>query len=466
MSTIDIEVHCPVFDSFHVQQVGGMFDVPLSERASQQFRVDVPDWLREEGSGPSGEARNPEIPKSPNPEIPAPSLWQIGLIVGPSGSGKSTIARAMFGQNIYRPEQWPTDQAVVDGLGERPIKEITRLFTAVGFSSPPSWIKPYSVLSNGEQFRCDLARALARGGNGGRLVVFDEFTSVVDRNVARVVSAAIAKGIRDGRIGCRFVAVTCHYDVTEWLAPDWVIDMATASFARRRLRRPAIELEIFRCRRSVWRLFAPSLSERGAAASAPLLPGFVGRRAGCVLRQRVADRMEESLAHQPHRHLARLPGPRRRYGGGRGGGRTACRPGASRQCDRQPSGAHRALPPLVAVENGGRKEDRLPRRTTVSQLPRLGRPGRRVVRVPRESRGSGGKELISRRTFVGKTGRPPVLNEEKRRRSWPSSVSDAARARPPTTSVAPPRPSNARPIAIPSSPRPCGRPSAMPRSAS
>jgi GNAT superfamily N-acetyltransferase len=256
MSTIDIEVHCPVFDSFHVQQVGGMFDVPLSERASQQFRVDVPDWLREEGSGPSGEAPNPEIPQSPNPEIPAPSLWQIGLIVGPSGSGKSTIARAMFGQNIYRPEQWPTDQAVVDGLGERPIKEITRLFTAVGFSSPPSWIKPYSVLSNGEQFRCDLARALARGGNGGRLVVFDEFTSVVDRNVARVVSAAIAKGIRDGRIGCRFVAVTCHYDVTEWLAPDWVIDMATASFARRRLRRPAIELEIFRCRRSVWRLFA------------------------------------------------------------------------------------------------------------------------------------------------------------------------------------------------------------------
>ena len=53
------------------------------------------------------------------------------------------------------------DRAVVDGLGERPIKEITRLFTAVGFSSPPSWIKPYHVLSNGEQFRCDLARALA-----------------------------------------------------------------------------------------------------------------------------------------------------------------------------------------------------------------------------------------------------------------------------------------------------------------
>lgn len=45
-------------------------------------------------------------------------------------------------------------------LGDRPIKEITGLFTAVGFSSPPSWARPYRVLSNGEQFRCDLAPAL------------------------------------------------------------------------------------------------------------------------------------------------------------------------------------------------------------------------------------------------------------------------------------------------------------------
>ena len=48
MPTIDIEVACPVFDSFRVQQVGGMFDVPLAQRASQRFRVDVPDWVLEE----------------------------------------------------------------------------------------------------------------------------------------------------------------------------------------------------------------------------------------------------------------------------------------------------------------------------------------------------------------------------------------------------------------------------------
>jgi len=265
MPIIAIEVHCPVFDSFRVQQVGGMFDVPLAQRASQRFQVDVPPWILEKGVALGGEGEDHETgtvsdlaasEASARSSATDPVPWQIGLIVGPSGSGKSTIARTLFGPRVYRPQPWLPDQAVVDGLGPRPIKEVTHFFTTVGFSSPPSWVKPYRVLSNGEQFRCDLARALAAGNDAGAVVVFDEFTSVVDRNVARVVSAAIAKGIQAKRIGCRFVAVTCHYDVTEWLQPDWVIDMATANFTRRCLRRPPIELEIFRCRRSAWRMFA------------------------------------------------------------------------------------------------------------------------------------------------------------------------------------------------------------------
>jgi GNAT superfamily N-acetyltransferase len=87
-------------------------------------------------------------------------------------------------------------------------------------------------------------------------VAFDEFTSVVDRNVARAVSAAVAKGIRQGQIGGRFAAVTCHYDVTAWLQPDWIIDMATSTLQRRCLPRPPIELELFRCQRDTWKLFA------------------------------------------------------------------------------------------------------------------------------------------------------------------------------------------------------------------
>jgi GNAT superfamily N-acetyltransferase len=300
MPVVEITVDCPVFDSFRVEQVAGMFDVPLAAKATQEFRVGVPEELLniEDGEsedysgqwavdGEQCETASGSI--HPSSFIPHPSKdWRIGLIVGPSGSGKSTLAKKLFGEHLYRRNEWPADRAVIDGLGDLPIKQITGMFTAVGFSSPPSWIKPYHVLSNGEQFRCDLARALSqatRPPDAGRVplaqpvppatlaepvppvVAFDEFTSVVDRNVARVISAAIAKGIHSGRIGCRFVAVTCHYDVTEWLEPDWVIDMASSSFQRRRLRRPPIELEIVRCRRSAWRLFARHHYLSGALSS-------------------------------------------------------------------------------------------------------------------------------------------------------------------------------------------------------
>jgi GNAT superfamily N-acetyltransferase len=254
MPLVEVVNECPLFDSFRVQQVAGMFDVPLKEKLSERFTVEVPELGDD---------------------------WRIGLIVGPSGSGKTTLARRLFGGDLIEQTAWPERRAIVDCFDEMPVSEITNLLTAVGFSSPPSWVKPYRVLSGGERFRCDLARALARGsGFGARgsellaakplavpspesrlpspvpLVVFDEFTSVVDRTVAKIGSAAVAKGIRGGTIGCRFVAVTCHYDVTEWLAPDWVLDMASKTFQRRLLRRPPIELELFRCRSRAWSLFA------------------------------------------------------------------------------------------------------------------------------------------------------------------------------------------------------------------
>ena len=234
MPQVAVEVDCPVHDSFRVQQVAGMFDVPLAERSVESFDVELPDDDEQ---------------------------WQIGLIVGPSGSGKSTIAREAFSDELYEPSDWPADRAVIDCFGETPIRKVVELFTAVGFGSPPSWVKPYHVLSNGERFRCDLAKALsigcqAAGTSEQPFVVFDEFTSVVDRNVARVCSAAIAKGVRKGALRCRFVAVTCHYDIADWLEPDWVLDMATGTLKRRRLRRPRIELEVHRCRVEAWRLFA------------------------------------------------------------------------------------------------------------------------------------------------------------------------------------------------------------------
>ena len=194
---MQITLSCPVFSSFRVQQVAGMFDVPLAEKAERVLSFEKP-----------------------------PDGGVIGCIVGPSGSGKSSIARHLFGNDYYTGNDWDHGVAVIDNFDAGlSIKEITQMLTLVGFSSPPSWIKPYSVLSNGEKFRCDLARSLSRGG----LVVFDEYTSVVDRNVAKIASAALAKAMRSNRIDCRFVAVTCHYDILDWLEPDWVLDTSAGT---------------------------------------------------------------------------------------------------------------------------------------------------------------------------------------------------------------------------------------------
>lgn len=146
-----------------------------------------------------------------------PADWSVGMIVGRSGSGKTTIARELFGDAFIEGFEYSASSLLDDLPEGASIEDITRALNSVGFSSPPSWLKPYAVLSNGEKMRCDLARAILSGFD---LFAFDEFTSVVDRNVARVGSYAVQKAVR--RMKKKFVAVTCHYDVEPWLMPDWV----------------------------------------------------------------------------------------------------------------------------------------------------------------------------------------------------------------------------------------------------
>ena len=92
--------------------------------------------------------------------IELPEKWQIGLIVGASGTGKTTIAKELF-KDAYIERFEYTHESILDDMPKNAsVSEITKALTSVGFSSVPSWLKSYSVLSNGEKMRCDLARAI------------------------------------------------------------------------------------------------------------------------------------------------------------------------------------------------------------------------------------------------------------------------------------------------------------------
>ena len=184
------------------------------------------------------------------PKFDAPlrdGSWSVGLIVGPSGSGKSQLLRRHYGET-EQPE-WAQGKAIVSHF-ESAADAMNKL-AAVGLSSVPSWCRPYHVLSNGEQFRARMARMLAANTS------FDEFTSVVDRTVAKSCCWAVQREIRKEAMK-GVVFASCHRDIIEWLQPDWVFDTLTASMMPRGClcRRPPITISIEPCSRSLWSIFA------------------------------------------------------------------------------------------------------------------------------------------------------------------------------------------------------------------
>jgi ABC-type lipoprotein export system ATPase subunit/GNAT superfamily N-acetyltransferase len=226
MPSFHIVKESKIVDSFRVQQVRGIFDY--------QAQTTRHEW-------------HSHIPIENKP-------WTIGLIVGPSGSGKTTIAKEAFKDFRYHEGyNWEKNRSLMDCFSaELQVKEITGMFNAVGFSSPPHWLKEFDNLSNGQKFRVELARCLLENKSG---FIYDEFTSVVDRDVAKIGCAAISKAVRR-KESPPFIAVSCHYDIIDWLDPDWVFDVGTQCFEWRLRRRfPKIVINVHKTTTSAWRVF-------------------------------------------------------------------------------------------------------------------------------------------------------------------------------------------------------------------
>ena len=179
--------------------------------------------------------------------------WNIGVIYGGSGSGKSTILKRMG--EIKEPI-FDNDKPLISNFDWLEPKDASLLLTSIGLSSIPTWLRPFRTLSNGEQYRAKVAYLIGKA-NENEVVLIDEFTSVVDRDVAKAMSFSMQKYLR--RNNKRVVVASCHYDIMEWLTPDWTCSPQKGGALERgqwlRQSRPNIELQVSRVESDTWDLF-------------------------------------------------------------------------------------------------------------------------------------------------------------------------------------------------------------------
>jgi ABC-type Mn2+/Zn2+ transport system ATPase subunit len=230
MKRYELTLQSPVSRSFRCLKAANSLDIDVEKKSIHEFAVEA--------------------------DLEAP--YNLGLIVGASGSGKTTLARHIFGDDCFSErltlatpvlEQFPADFTYEQCAG---------MLAGVGLTSVPCWIRPAATLSNGQRARAECALQLSHHDEG--LTVIDEWTSVVDRTVAKAMSHCLQKHVR--KTNRRMVLLSCHYDVIEWLNPDWIIDCNRQEYVDRRSlwrtfnRRDQLEFEIAPVDRASWRYFS------------------------------------------------------------------------------------------------------------------------------------------------------------------------------------------------------------------
>lgn len=224
MMIIKVNKECKDYNTYRSARVKSLFNAEYGHKFSLEVETDIDEFN-----------------------------WSVGVVVGASGSGKTSIGQTFFDGKIYDLKRgWSADSPIIDAINPNgDFNAVTSSLSAVGLGSVPSWLRPFKVLSNGEQFRAGLARLLLSKKED---VVLDEFTSVVDRQIAKIGAVAFQKAWRRQQ-GRRVVILSPHYDILPWLEPDWIIDTKDNSYTRGCLRRPKIDLEITQADGSYWKYF-------------------------------------------------------------------------------------------------------------------------------------------------------------------------------------------------------------------
>ena len=179
--------------------------------------------------------------------------WNIGVVYGSSGCGKTTILKSLGKLNSV---DFDREKALISNFDFMSPDDAAAVLMSMGLSSVPTWLRPFSALSNGEQYRAELAYKVARAGKD-EIILIDEYTSVVDRDVAKAMSFALQKYIR--KTDKKIVLASCHYDIMDWLTPDWTCSPQRGGVLVEhdclRQSRPEIKLQVSRVEHGAWDLF-------------------------------------------------------------------------------------------------------------------------------------------------------------------------------------------------------------------
>lgn len=226
---IRFELKTDVFNTFRCQTAANSLDIDVNKKSIHKLEIN---------------------------NIKIPENWNIGLVYGASGSGKTTLAKHLFGNDIFKCEL-NENLSIIDQLPkEFSYEECANILNGIGLNSVNCWIRPIKTLSNGQKARAEAAYLMCNS----ELVCIDEWTSVVDRTVAKAMSVCIHKFAK--KYNKKIILLSCHYDILEWVKPDWLIDCNKQEFKLPKTdvfffnEREKLEFTIKEVGRETWKYFS------------------------------------------------------------------------------------------------------------------------------------------------------------------------------------------------------------------
>lgn len=148
------------------------------------------------------------------------SRHRITAVIGGSGTGKTTLVKKWFDIETTHfdfEDTLSVFENVFNNIDD--FEETCKLMFDVGLSSVPVWKNKYSQLSNGEKLRFEIAYKLS---SPSKIIFIDEFTSMLDRQVAKNLTLNIRKLVE--KYDKKLVISTAHFDVLDWMKVDRLVD--------------------------------------------------------------------------------------------------------------------------------------------------------------------------------------------------------------------------------------------------